>query len=137
MMNLLHRGIGAIVLAVLPALTACSTIYPPAAGFAAASKEYNRLLRWQEREQAAVSFVAPAIREPYQERLRAAKEVRIVDYRPKSVEFRQEGTEATATVELDYYRTDTNRVRTLEDRQLWRYEPELGWQLRSLLPEFK
>lgn len=121
----------------LMALAACSTIYPPAARFEAASKEYNRLLRWLEFEQAAKAYVPLPARDNFLERVGSARGVRIVDYRIKHVEFQQEGTEALSTVELDYYLTRDNRVKTIEDQQSWRYDKDQGWQLRSAPPEFK
>ena len=124
------------VFAMIVLLTACSTIYPPASRFEGASKGYDRLLRWRELDKAALAYVPPELREKFQERVDAAKEVRIVDYRIKSVEFKGDGTEAEALVELDYYRTDSARVKTVEDRQSWQYDKDHGWRLRSLLPEF-
>lgn len=119
------------------ALAACSTLYPPAARFETANREYNRLLRWLEFEQAAQAYVPLPARDSFLARVGSVKGVRIVDYRIKHVEFRQEGTEALSTVELDYYLTSDNRVKTIEDRQSWRYDKDQGWQISSAPPEFR
>ncbi len=104
------------------------------------SREYNRLVRWQEPEQACQLYVDKAIREQFLAKVQAAKEVKIVDYRVKSVECEVERNEATAKVELDYYIPPSIQIKTLEDTQKWVYVEENGnrfWQLKSLFPEFK
>ena len=136
-MTIIGKIAGTAGAVLLLALAACSTLYPPAARFESASKEYNRMLRWQEFEQAAKAFVPLAGRDHFMEKIGLAKEVRIVDYRVKHVEFQEGGMTAQSTVELDYYLTSDNRVRTMEDRQSWRYDGEQGWQLSSEPPQFK
>ncbi len=108
--------------------------------FEESSKEYNKLVRWENPEQAGLAYADKSISDEFLARVKAAKEVKIVDYRVKSLEFKDGRNEATAKVELDYYIPPSIRVQTLEDIQKWSYVEEDGkhiWRLKSLFPEFK
>ncbi len=108
--------------------------------FEQSSRGYVQLVRWQEFESAAVTYVSPPLQEAYRERIKAAGEVKVADYRVKSVECDPEKGEATTKVEFDYYRPPSMRVLTVEDVQKWSYEDDHGrraWRLKTLLPEFK
>lgn len=123
-------------------LVSCTTLKNINIGgeFEKNSRSYNQLVRWQEFESAATTYVNPPLQEAYGERIKAAGEVKVVDYRVKAVECDPEKGEATTKVEFDYYRPPSTRVLTVEDKQKWSYEDENGrraWRLKTLLPEFK
>ena len=45
---------------------------------------------------------------------------------------------AAQTVEIGYYHQDTQRLKTLLDRQLWNYDLDSRlWRLASEIPEFR
>jgi hypothetical protein len=136
--------IGRIVLAGLALLSlgACSYYrdWSLRHDFEESTREYNRQVRWQETEQACMIYVDKAIREQFLARVKAAKEVKIADYRIKTLEWEKGQKEATATVEMDYYIPPSTRLKTLEDVQKWVYvegKEFTGWRLVSLFPEFK
>jgi hypothetical protein len=65
-------------------------------------------------------------------------QIRIVSYRVKAAPAMLNEVTAAQTVELGYYHQDTQRVKTLLDRQLWNYDMELKiWRLGSDIPEFR
>ncbi len=138
--------IGRIVLASLALLSLCGCSYwrhwNAKGDFEESSRGYNKMVRWQEQENACLLYVDQSIRDQFLERVKAAKEVKIVDYRIKTLECETDRKHATATVEMDYYIPPSTTVKTLEDVQKWTYvEDEVkdvfGWRLTSLLPEFK
>ncbi len=135
---------GRIVLAALALLSLCACSYWRAMNakedLEKSSKGYNKMVRWQESEQACLIYVDKALRGQCLARVEAAKGVKIVDYRVKTLEYVKDSKEATATVEMDYYIPPSTRVKTLEDVQKWVYfekEGDIGWRLVSLFPEFK
>lgn len=120
--------------------TACSMPFLVKDEFDRSSTEYARLLRWQELEKAADTYVDASLLAEYRKRIVAAKDVRVVDYRIKSVECDPKAKKAEVTMELDYYSIPSTRVKTLSDTQKWLYKEEAGrtgWRLESLLPEFR
>jgi uncharacterized protein YceK len=123
-------------------LAGCSTLKNINIGgeFEKSSRSYIQLVRWQEFESAAVTYVSPSQQEPYRERIKAAGEVKVADYRVKMIVCDPVKGEATVKVEFDYYRPPSTRVHTVEDLQKWSYEgdnDQRSWRLKSLLPEFK
>jgi len=108
--------------------------------FEKSSKSYLQLVRWQEFESAAVTYVTPSLQEAYLQRIKAAGEVKLADYRVKVMECDPVKGEAATKVEFDYYRPPSLRLKTVEDVEKWSYEDDNGrrvWRLTSLPPEFK
>jgi len=100
--------------------------------------KYNDFVRWHKLDAAGL-FPADAISEEFMTRAKAAKNVRIVDYRVVRMNYDVERNEALVQVEIDYYTLTANRLRSLIDNQKWAYVSENGikqWKLMSLLPEF-
>lgn len=136
--------IGRIVLASLALLSLCACSYwrhwNARGDFEDSSRGYNKMVRWEESAQACLIYADKAIRDQFLARVEAAKEVKIVDYRIKTLECEGDRKSATARVEMDYYIPPSTRVKTLEDVQKWVYfenEEVTGWRLISLFPEFK
>ncbi len=108
--------------------------------FVDSSKEYNKMVRWENPEQAGLAYADKSICDQFLVRAKTAKDVKIVDYRVKSLDYQDGRNEATAKVEIDYYIPPSITVKTLEDIQKWSYIEEDGkrfWRLKSLFPEFK
>ena len=100
--------------------------------------KYNDLVRWHKLDAAGL-FPADAIAEEFSTRAKAAKNVRVVDYRVVRTNYDTQTNEALVQVEIDYYTLTANRLRSLIDNQKWAYVTENGikqWKLMSLLPEF-
>lgn len=100
--------------------------------------QYNDFVRWHKMD-AAGAFLADAVSEEFRTRAKAAKNVRVVDYRVVRMNYDMERNEALVQVEIDYYTFTANRLRSLIDNQKWAYVTEGGikqWKLMSFLPEF-
>lgn len=103
--------------------------------------EYNDLLRWGEFNKAKL-YTDSSIREEFEARAKAARNVKIVDYRILSTDFEADKGEQIVEVEFDYYTSLTNVVKTLLDKQKWSFvyvkeEKKKRWRLMTPLPEFK
>jgi len=103
--------------------------------------EYNDLLRWGEFNKAKL-YTDSSIREEFEARAKAAKNVKIVDYRILNTDFDAEKGKQIVEVEFDYYTSLTNVVKTLLDKQRWSFvyvkeEKKKRWRLMTPLPEFK
>jgi hypothetical protein len=102
---------------------------------------YNDLLRWNELNKAKY-FVDESLRQEFEARTKAAKNVKIADYRILDADFKAEEGEQMVKVEFDYYISPAYVVKTLIDKQKWSYvyiekEKKKHWRLMSPLPEFK
>jgi hypothetical protein len=116
----------------------CSTQMSIKADFEKNFKSYNELVRWSQFEEASL-FPADSISAGYRERLAAAKNVAVVDYRVMHIEYDEKKKEAEVKVEIDYYKRSTLSLKTVIDNQKWVYQEKEGrghWRLMSLLPDF-
>ncbi|GFE56546.1 hypothetical protein [Geobacter sp. AOG1] len=118
-------------------LAGCETLYPYREQFDKSSRDYNRMVRWSELNQAAVSYADKTTRPEYEKHLVAAKGVKIADYRVKSVDYYEDKKTAEVLVEFDYYGPSGLTLRTVEDRQQWHYVEKSGWRLTSMPPAFQ
>lgn len=109
--------------------------------FEQSSKTYNKMIRWNELDRADMAFPPPDRREEFKEKVKAAKGVKVTDFRVKSLECNPETGEATVVLDIDYYREPSITVKTVEDVQQWKYELEgVGvrrWRLMTMPPDFK
>lgn len=103
------------------------------------AKEYNRLIRWKEIENAGSLFVVPEGREQYMADAKSIKkrDVMITDYRILSMEFIDEQRRGDVVVEFDYYTLPSNRIKTLTYKQDWVYSEAKSWKVKSPLPAFE
>jgi hypothetical protein len=102
---------------------------------------YNDLLRWGEFNKAK-HFADESVRQEFEARAKATKNVKIADYRILDADFEAEKGEQTVEVEFDYYISPAYLVKTLVDKQKWSYvfmgkEKKKQWRLMTPLPEFK
>jgi hypothetical protein len=105
-------------------------------------KDYNKLLRWREIENAGMLHLDRTLRDEY---LKDAEDIRkrgvmITDYRILTTECLAEKKTAEVLVEFDYYVPPSNRIKTLTYRQNWKYhdaEGDKGWYVITLLPGFE
>jgi hypothetical protein len=87
---------------------ACSTVNTvknmnTAKDFQDSAKTYIWMLRWHELETAEATFAAESMRKEYSERVKAAKGVKIADYRIRNQECSPEKNEGKVVVEIDYF----------------------------------
>jgi hypothetical protein len=104
------------------------------------SKSYNKMLRWNEMEKAELIFPPDELRDEFKRKVQAASTVKVTDYRVKKMECFPEKGEATVIMDIDYFREPSITLRTVEDRQEWKYVEEAGgkkrWRLMTLPPDF-
>ena len=125
-------------LLITAALASCNTQRSIKEDFDTNFRSYNEMVRWHQLEEASL-FPADSISAGYNERLNAAKDVVVADYRIMNIKYDEKKKEAEVKVEIDYYRRSTLIVKTVIDNQKWAYRGKEGkgqWRLMSLLPDF-
>jgi hypothetical protein len=105
-------------------------------------KAYNRMLRWQEIENAGATYMVPEAREDFMKTAESIRKrgVSITDFRILTQECVPEKATAEVVAEFDYYILPSNRIKTLTYRQNWVFiETEFlrAWQLKTGIPEFE
>lgn len=110
-------------------------------------KEYNRMLRWREIENAGLTYLETDQHEAFITSAEAIRKkgITITDYRILLSEFFPEKNTGKAVVEFDYFILPSNRIKTVTYNQDWVYR-EIGkreyfkkmlWKLKSGLPAFE
>ncbi|HBG93430.1 MAG TPA: hypothetical protein DDX12_08200 [Nitrospiraceae bacterium] len=120
------------------ALSACMPAMSVRTEFDDSINKYNKFLSSQSFD-AAGFFASESIAKEFSARVKAAKNIKVIDRRIVSVGYDEEKGTAQVEVEIDYYSLSSYRMRTLLDIQKWAYVTESGfkhWRLMSLLPEF-
>jgi len=120
-------------------LTNCIGRYAVREEFEESLRKYNDLLQRNELTGASL-FTTKALSEEFMVRVKAAKDVRVIDYRILRINYDEAGCEAEVQVEITYYNLSSLKVKTLYDTQKWVLLKENGkkhWRLVSLLPEFR
>jgi hypothetical protein len=119
-------------------LVSCSTQRSIKADFEKNFRSYTEMVRWNQLDGASL-FPADSISAGYRERMKAAKNVAVVDYRVMHIEYDEQKKEAEVKVEIDYYKRSALSLKTVIDNQKWAYQEKEGkglWRLMSLLPDF-
>jgi len=100
----------------------------------AALSSYRTAIRWGHYE-LAYGLVAPDHRKGVPANI---KDVEVTSYEAVQPPVIRTTDTATEIVHIEYVLRDTQRVQSLTDRQLWRYDPKDNkWWLESGLPDFK
>lgn len=110
--------------------------------FEKSMKGYNKMLRWQEVENAGMIYLEPEQRELFMDSAETLRKkgVTITDYRILTSECLPEKNSATVVAEFDYYILPSNRIKTLTYKQEWTYREisdRKSWKLKSGLPAFE
>ena len=103
-------------------------------------KEYNRMLRWRELENAVATYTVPEQREEYMKQAETLKKrgISFTDYRILSTRYLPETQSGDVVAEFDYYILPSNRVKTVSHRQEWVYRESIrSWKLKNGLPTFE
>lgn len=127
-----------IMMIIATVIVACSSKQAIRGELEISVKKYNDTIRWHDMN-SAIMFSAESLDEEFSARVKAAKNVQVVEYRILRTKYNGEKGEAEVQVEIDYYHLSSNRLKTLVDIQKWAYIREGGeqhWRLMSLLPEF-
>ncbi len=124
-------------------LCSCATIRNSNSrdSFEKSMKGYNKMLRWQEVENAGMQYFDPKERDAFMKTAASIRKrgVSITDYRILTSECLPEKGTAESMVEFDYYTLPSNRVRSLTYTQKWIFidtDEKKGWQVNSTLPAF-
>ena len=128
------------ILSILIAVTliACMTKIAIRNELAESIDKYNKLLSSQSFDTAGL-FAAESIAKEFSARIKAAKNIKVVDYSIEKTDYDEDNGKAEITVKIDYYSLSSYKVNTILDIQKWEYITEKGakhWRLMSLLPEF-
>ncbi len=104
-------------------------------------KAYNDLVLSHQFQKAEL-FATESIREQFEARSKAAKDIHVVSYRILRADFQTTKGEDIVKVEFDYLVPPSTQRKTLIDDQTWSflYVKEDGrkrWRLITPLPEFK
>lgn len=100
----------------------------------AATTAYGSAIRWGYYE-TALGYLHPDKRV---ELPAGIESIRVTSYDVVQPPLRQDEDGATQVVRIEYLHEDVQRVKSLTDRQTWRYDPEAkGWWLYSGLPAFR
>ena len=131
---------GAVLLISCLILTACATNMGLRDEFDKSVKAYNRMLRWQELENAGMAYVEKEHRDVYLKRAEALKKrgVTLTDFRILASECLPEKKTGEVIAEFDYFILPSNRIKTATDHQEWVYQDLIdSWKLKSNLPSFE
>ncbi len=128
----------ALILLFSVTLASCMTKVSVRKEFDDSIEQYKNLLSAQSFDAAGL-FAIEEISDEFSARAKAAKNIKIVDYRVLRAKYDELNAKAEVEVEIDYYSLSFYRVKTIRDTQKWAYITERGethWRLTSLLPEF-
>lgn len=132
-----HLLTGLLLAALLPTLAGCKAYNEKrqANDLEATLNSYENTMRWRSVADAYGFRPSEALAAGIPDGL---EQVRIVSYEVKGPPAMLDEATAAQTVEIGYYHEDTQRVKSLLDRQLWRYDPQLElWRLQSEVPDFR
>lgn len=110
--------------------------------FEKSTKDYNRMLRWQEISRAVATYGDPDLRVGFISAADAIRKrgVAITDYRILTTECLPEEKTGEVVAEFDYYILPSNLVKSLTYTQEWAYHTTgagKGWKVKTPLPAFE
>jgi len=129
-----------VLLTICLAMTACVTDMGIREEFEKSMRAYNRMLRWQEVENAGMTYMEKEQRDEFMRSAESLKRrgVTMTDFRILTFECLLENKTGDAIAEFDYFILPSNRIKTVTYRQEWVYkEPLKSWKLKSALPPFE
>lgn len=129
-----------LLLTICLAMTACVSDTGIRDEFEKSMRAYNRMLRWQEVENAGMTYIDKEKREAYMQKAESMRKrgVTITDFRILTFECLPEKKTGDVVAEFDYFILPSNRIKTLTYRQDWDYQDSpKSWKLKSILPAFE
>jgi hypothetical protein len=127
------------IFALLPLIVGCATlgVHNKKDKFLQTSRAFENAMRWSDFD-SAKAFIKDSETADKSTDISDLKMIRVTDYQVKRTMVASDETEVFQLVDIQYYRVDSLIVRTLQDRQLWRWNPdEKMWYLKSGFPNFK
>ena len=137
MMRGLTRGVLLIMCLIM---TACSTQTAMRDACEKSMRAYNRMLRWQEVENAGMTYFEPEQRDEFMKGAESLKRrgVTLTDFRILTFECLPDRKSGDVVAEFDYFILPSNRIKSVTYRQKWVYKDDLAsWKLTSGLPAFE
>ena len=136
LLRLVKAFVSVLIITAVPMGCTAISEHTRMTGFDKISKSYKELILLSEFE-AAYSFGdTESITEDINfDRL---KNIKVTDYVLKSYNISNDQLEINQTVEMEYHWLDAYRVRTILDKQIWKYDGEKEiWVLQTGLPRFE
>ena len=127
-----------LVLIIAVVLIGCATISEKSrmTKFEKTSERYKELVLLSEFEAAYKFGDTENMTEDIN--LDSLKNVKVTDYALKSYHISNDKLEINQSVEMEYHWLDAYRVRTILDKQIWKYDEEKEtWVLKTGLPRFE
>ena len=137
MMRLLRLG---LLLVCGLTMTACVSEMGLREEFEKSMRAYNRMLRWQEVENAGMTYIDRGQRDESMHDAESLKRrgVTLADFRILTFECLPDKKTGDVVAEFDYFILPSNRIKTVTYRQEWVYQDLLkNWKLKSGLPAFE
>ena len=119
--------------------TACATEIGLRDEFDKSIKSYNRMLRWNEVENAVMTYMDKEFREAFliNAEMFRKRGITLTDFRILTSECLPEKKSGEVIAEFDYFILPSNRMKTTTYRQQWVYKDSINsWKLKSGLPAF-
>lgn len=137
MTRLLRFG---LLMACCLTMTACVSEMGIREEFEKSMRAYNRMLRWQEVENAGMTYMEKEQRDDFMRNAESLKRrgVTLADFRILTFECLPDMKSGDVVAEFDYFILPSNRIKTVTYRQEWVYKDLLkSWKLKSGLPPFE
>ena len=132
-----NLGLSVFLLVVLIAGCAGGLYLPQQQKFERISSAYEKVIRWSHFDE-AVLYLNDTAREKNPPDLKKLKHIKVVEYVVKRTTLVKDKSQVFQIAEIQYYRDDSNVVKTITDNQLWEYDTTLkNWYLLSGLPDFE
>ncbi len=121
-------------------MTACVSEMGLRDEFEKSMRAYNRMLRWQEVENAGMTYIDKEQRDDFMLKAESLRKrgVTLTDFRILTFECLPDKKTGDVVAEFDYFILPSNRIKTVTYRQEWVYQDLLkSWKLKSGLPPFE
>ena len=101
------------------------------------SRAYEKVIRWSDFEE-AVQYLNDTAKKKNPPDLKKLKHIKVIEYKVNRTTLMKDKSQVFQIAEIQYYRDDSNVVKTITDKQLWEYDASLrNWYLLSGLPDFE
>ena len=121
----------------LSVLVGCTTIneIEQKDQFDKVSRSYEQALRWGEWV-LAKNLLDPESQQKDSPDIEELKQIKVTSYVLNQATVSEDVMEIQQVVEIQYYRVNQMKEKTLIDRQTWKYNEVSGWRLASGFPKF-
>ena len=105
--------------------------------FEITSRAYEKAIRWSNFEE-AVQYLNDTDKKKNLPDLKKQRHIKVIEYEVKKTTLTKNQSQIIQIVEIQYYRDDSNVVKTVTDNQSWEYDTTLkNWYLLSGIPDFE